>query len=291
MKKDFYKKIYEKVPDSKKITILKNIEKGACYIFGDGKSLKYYDLSSFSDLPSISLGYLSLHNDSKFLNLKYILSCDSFCCVPGNSFYRYWLRIKTFIKSKKYSKALSCISPSKLFSIFFTSHSKIMFTDNEVLLNSNFITHCTNHYFTKFLNNSFYFNYHLKINENIDKDLGENLHKVYESSLNFSIYFSAFLGFKKIYLVGCDYEDIEPMLEHWWEKDKPKPWFDKKATNYIEYMRKFIDIKIITLNKSNGNNFISYRDYSGKDLEYKENIQIISTKRLELLKSRGIYKI
>ena len=141
------------------------------------------------------------------------------------------------------------------------------------------------------MNNSFYFNYHLKINENIDKDLGENLHKVYESSLNFSIYFSAFLGFKKIYLVGCDYEDIEPTVEHWWEKDKPKPYFGKKATNYIEYMRKFIDIKIITLNKSNGNNFISYRDYSGKDLEYKENIQIISTKRLELLKSRGIYKI
>ena len=102
MKKDFYKKIYEKVPDSKKITILKNIEKGACYIFGDGKSLKYYDLSSFSDLPSISLGYLSLHNDSKFLNLKYILSCDSFSFFPGKNYYDYYLVFKSYIKSKEY---------------------------------------------------------------------------------------------------------------------------------------------------------------------------------------------
>ena len=50
-----YKKIYEKIPDSNKIAILKNTEKGACYIFGDGKSLKYYDFSSFSDLPSYRL--------------------------------------------------------------------------------------------------------------------------------------------------------------------------------------------------------------------------------------------
>ena len=97
MKKRLYEKIYEKIPATKKITILKNIEKGACYIFGDGKSIKYYDLSSFSDLPSITMGYLSIHNDSKFLNLKYALCCDSFCCFPGNHFFSYWLRIKTFI--------------------------------------------------------------------------------------------------------------------------------------------------------------------------------------------------
>ena len=52
MKKKLYDKIYQKIPDSNKITILKNTEKGACYIFGDGKSLKYYDLSIFSDFKT-----------------------------------------------------------------------------------------------------------------------------------------------------------------------------------------------------------------------------------------------
>ena len=56
-------------------------------------------------------------------------------------------------------------------------------------------------------------------------------------------------------------------------------------------MRKFINIKIITLNKSYGENFISYKDYSGKNLKYKENYDIISTKKLALLKRQGIYTI
>ena len=49
MKKKLYNKIYKKIPDSSKITKLKNTEKGACYIFGDGKSLKYYDFSISSN--------------------------------------------------------------------------------------------------------------------------------------------------------------------------------------------------------------------------------------------------
>ena len=71
MKKILYENIYERIPTSQKIINFKNSEKGACYIFGDGKSLKYYNFSSFSNLPSISLGLLSLHKGSKFLNIKY----------------------------------------------------------------------------------------------------------------------------------------------------------------------------------------------------------------------------
>ena len=135
MKKKLYKKIYEKIPDSSKITILKNTEKGACYIFGDGKSLKYYDFSSFSDLPSISLGLVSLHVGSKFLNLKYSLSCDPFQLWPGKNIYDYITRkMKESFKLKEYLGALSYISPYKLFGLSLNSYSKLLFTDNEVLL-------------------------------------------------------------------------------------------------------------------------------------------------------------
>ena len=288
MKKKLYDKIYEKIPVSKKITNLKNIEKGACYIFGDGKSLKYYDFSSFSDLPSISLGIVSLHDGSKFLNLKYTLSCEPFGLWPGKNVYHDFHNFKKFIKRKQYLRALSYISPHK----FLNSFSKLLFTDNEVLLNSNFITHCNNYPFTKFLSNSFYFNPYLKINENIDNDLNKFFNIVYESSINFSIYFAYFLGFKKIYLVGCDYQDIEPTIKHWFEKGKAIAYSGKKnSTNYIEFMRKFMEIKIITLNKSYGKHFISYKDFSGNDLVYKENNEIISRKKLTILKRQGVYEI
>ena len=291
MKYRLYEKIYQNIPDIKKIINLKNLEKGTCFIFGDGKSLKYYNLSSFSNYPSISLGLVSLLNGSKNLKLKYSLQCDSFSSFPGKNIFDYFQNFNSYIKAKKYSKAFDFISPYKLLRMSLNGYSKLYFKDNEILLNSNFITHCSNYYFTKFLNNSFYFNYHLKINENIDKDLSKNFFNVYESSLNFSIYLAIFLGFNKIYLVGCDYHDIEPMVAHWWEKGKPLTYTGKQAHNYIDFMRNYIDIHIITLNKSYGSNFISYKDFSGNNLEYKENREIINIKKLEMLKNQGIYRI
>ena len=50
-----------------------------------------------------------------------------------------------------------------------------------------------------------------------------------------------------------------------------------------------MEIKIITLDKSYGEHFISYKDYSGNNLEYKENNEIISIKKLIILKKQGVH--
>lgn len=287
-----YNTLYNKIPNFKKITSLQNIESGSCYIFGDGKSLKYYNLSNFSNFPSISLGYLSLHNCSKLLNLKYSLQCDSFSFFPGKHIYDYYQRVKSFMISKEYSRALNHLSVQKLFNLFFTSHLKLLFDDNDTLINSNFISHFTNYNLTKFHKNSFYFDYFLKLNKKIDENSNQNYHKIYKGSLFFSIYFAIFLGFNKIYLVGCDYNDIEPTCEHWWEKGKPVPMsVNKSSIDYLNYMRKFIEIKIITLNKSYGENYISYKDFSGEKLQFKENIEIIKSEKKHLLHKLGLYNI
>ena len=47
LQKIIYDQIYNKIPLNKKINALKNKEDEACYIFGDGKSIKYYNLQSF----------------------------------------------------------------------------------------------------------------------------------------------------------------------------------------------------------------------------------------------------
>ena len=80
------------------------------------------------------------------------------------------------------------------------------------------------------------------------------------------------------------------MSEHWWEHGEPK-LTNMPSKKYIEFMRNFIEIKIITLNKSFGNDFISYKNFSGKSLEYKENNKIICAKKLALLRRQGIYTI
>ena len=283
-----YNFLYRNIPTTNTIKVLQNSEKGVCYIFGDGKSLRYYDLSSFSDFPSITMGNVSLLKQSKFLNLKYSIFCDSFCFFPGRHFYDYWLRIKEALKNKYYEKLLNLISLKKIFNLFFCSTKKLLFTKNEPLLNSNIITHCSNYYFTRFLDNSYYYNNHLKVNNSIDL-LNEKKINFYSSSFRFSIYFAVFLGFKKIYLVGCDYHDIQPMVGHWWENDKPKSYSGKQDNVFIDFMRNFIDIKIITQKKSNGTDYISYKDFSGKNLDYKENNEVTKNEKLDILeKTRGL---
>ena len=46
-------------------------------------------------------------------------------------------------------------------------------------------------------------------------------------------------------------------------------------------MRKFIEIKVITKNQSFGDNFISYKDFTAKELAYKENYEIMKKEKLK----------
>lgn len=289
-----YKKIYKKIPDTKKFENLKNTESGSCYIFGDGVSIKYYDLLAFSNLPSISLANISLHNSSKFLKLRYSLLCDSFSLLPQKKYHDLWRMLKAYsssnpnssdqsYRSTQYSKALSILSPAKLLNLIRVSYPDLLLDNNDVLLNANFITHCSNYYFSKSLNNAFYYNSHAKLHNDIHDYLDKNLHNPYKSSLNFSIYLAAFLGFKKIYLVGCDYQDLEPRNGHWYEKgDGTKINYSKKKNNFIEIMKTFIEIKIITFQHSFEENYISYKDFTGKDLEYRENTEIIRKEKIDI---------
>ena len=48
-----------------------NMHRGeSCYLFGNGSSLKYFDLDQFTDRPTIGCGQLFLHRDYSKLNDK-----------------------------------------------------------------------------------------------------------------------------------------------------------------------------------------------------------------------------
>ena len=50
----------------------KDIHRGeSCYLFGNGASIKYFDLKKFDDKPSIGCGGLFLHKDFNELKVKY----------------------------------------------------------------------------------------------------------------------------------------------------------------------------------------------------------------------------
>lgn len=291
--KNFYRNTYKKIPESKKISNFKSKEKGSCYIFGDGPSVKYYDLSLFSNLPTIALANISLHLNSNFLNIKYSLSCDSFSLFPQRKYYDLLRMIKAYLiinknssdisfATRQYSKALNLIKPNTLLNLMSTSYLKLLLKDNSILTSTNFITHCSNYFFLKSLNFPYYYNYNSKLKEDIENYLNKNFLNPYEGSLNFAIYFAIFLGFEKVYLIGCDYQDLEPKIGHWYGKghgiDKK---FVEKKDDFISIIRKFIEVKVITKNQSSGDNFISYNDFTGKELAYKENYEIMKKEKLK----------
>lgn len=279
-----YNSIYKRVPTSKKISSLKNTEDNSCYIFGDGKSLKYYDLKNFSLLPSMTLGNLIAHNDVKFLNLKYSLICDSFAYFPKKTLLDYLRRSYLQFKKKDYKEGINYLyPPTKILKAYNFSLHDLFQSHNDMYQKLIKILHCSNYYFCRSFKNAFYYNNALLLMNKVDNIISNSHFNIFASSLRFSIYFAIILGFKKIYLVGCDYLDIEPKVGHWYEIGKPDKYTGWIDISYLDFMRQFIEIKVIAQNKSHGENYISYKDFFGKDLKYRENFEILSKKKLEIL--------
>ena len=100
----FVKKIIFQIskPILNPILSLKNIHKGeSCYIFGDGISIKWFDLKEFTNKPVFSLNKIAFHKQSNFLNLKYSLFIEPFYFYPY-----FWDRDKATVEEtgKKFFK-------------------------------------------------------------------------------------------------------------------------------------------------------------------------------------------
>ena len=66
-----------------KLKKLNNLHLGEeCYIFGDGLSLKYYDLSLFNDKPSICSNNFIFHKDFEKLDVKYYSIYEPYWFLP-----------------------------------------------------------------------------------------------------------------------------------------------------------------------------------------------------------------
>lgn len=77
------------LPITKKNHKLYNKHEGeSCYIFGDGISIKYFDLNKFNDKISIVGNYIPFHNDFEKLNAPY-------CVMSAPFFFHLCLDMKT----------------------------------------------------------------------------------------------------------------------------------------------------------------------------------------------------
>lgn len=247
---------------------LMNIHKGQeCYIFGDGISLKYFDLSIFNDKIGIASNNLIFHKDFKKLNIQYYSIYEPYWFLPffvtGFQGIKFWKN-----KIQKYHK----INARKNKQIkFFTDISNA----------------------ARFKGKNIYYVSREIINKITDENFISHKINPFEGSLRAQITLAIFFGFKKIYLVGHDYTHEESLSRHFYEKGfGKKNDLSKWNLEFFEEAKKEINIITMTLKGASETlNSISYTDYFKTELVYKENDKIVSKKNLDILKSWPLYEI
>ena len=250
----------------------KDIHKGeSCYIFGNGASIKYFDLEQFSDRVSIGCGILFMHKDFKKLNTKYYYTGHPFF------YYPYWTNPYSLLFEKN---VLGSIYKSKIY-----EHSDIEY----------FIS-LTNYLGLRGKNINYLYHYDEPFNIKEGWDLS-NKFTFSEGALASMIGMALFMGFRTITLVGCDYSSKPVLWGHFYEHGK-RP-FRKASEIYVEKplykAQEISNLQTLTISEDYRGDIaesLSYKTFTNMDTEYKENSEIIShSKLLELNKTKMEYRI
>lgn len=270
---NFLLKIFHKTLN--RILSFKDLHKGEeCYIFGDGISLKWFELDSFSDKPAIALNKILFHNDVNYLNLKYNLFIEPYYFYPY-----FWDRDDATVK----------ITGER----YFRNNVQVKFRETIKKYNDiSFFINLSN--YPVLWDSNIYYLYKGINDKNFDflNECNINRENIYDGSLKFAISLAIFMGFKSIYLVGCDYTHQNSMSLHWYEKGKgklkPQPKYYK---NFFNIASNYSKIYTITLEgKGCILPSLTYTSFTGKKPNFRENYDLMNKAMLDILANDPWYK-
>ena len=186
------------MPLLSKIHRYRDIHKGeSCYLFGDGVSIKWFNLKKFNNLMSIPAGLLPFHNDFSELSVKYLLLAEPFQFYPWERDPPISGKLKKNPRAQEYKKFIEN-NPEKEFILNLSNFPMLKYKNITYLFKDKF--------YDKNLTNNFITN---KIN-------------AFHGSLRLSITLAIYMGFEKVYLVGYDYVNQPTRALHWYEKGAGK---------------------------------------------------------------------
>lgn len=246
----------------------KDIHKGeTCYIFGDGPSIKWFDLSKFSDYIGISCGVIPFHNDFEKLNVKYHMLVEPWFYCPS------WMQPHQYLKDYK---PLS----------YAMAETMKKYKDKEFFINlSNFpwkMGKNINYVHEKMINKKNKL-YEIKQKEN-----------PFSGSFQATLSLAYLMGFTKVYLIGFDGWTIQPArAKRWYEYGEGEYFIPTNfATDFLHILKSQMQIFTISLDGESCNvNNISYRKFSNQQPIFKENNLLLKDEYLKILDSFPEYEI
>ena len=265
MKDDIVRFVFRKTLS--RIEKFRNIHKGqTCYIFGDGPSIKWFDLSLLGDHVGICCGSLPFHKDFDKLNVKYLTLAEPWFFVP--KLFQPKILHGFRAKAKEYKK--------------FIKRS----------LDKDFFINLSNRFSLSGKNINYVFRGLSKNINKTDELLGH--FDLFNGSFRASRTLAYYLGFSKIYLVGFDAWTIQPTRNiRFYELGEGEL---SEATNFdIEFLnvlKREIDIYTISAEgQSNNVKNISYLSHTGKYPVFRENYEIMDKYYLKIMASYPKYRI
>jgi len=243
---------------------VRNLHAGeTCYLVCDGLSLKYYDLSKFSNFKSLVSSAIPLHNEFKSLDVLYYVQPEPFL---------YWPSVKKgrFASLAARRKLQQIYSPFRLKSLGISS-----------------ILSLTNWH-------SLYF-----IDDFYDEELSDNFitRQVdgFSGTLNTMISYAIYMGFARAYLIGCDYTHLPAKSGHWYEIG-----IDVE-TDQSNYLKAFLalaseSIELITVTPNatiQGLHLkhITYSELTGCQPMFRENYELMNEEYLRTLRMQSQYSV
>jgi len=259
----------------KNITLKNSYKDKSCVIFGNGGSIKYFDIKRHEGFFYMGTTYAMLHRDIK--NLK-----PDFYVIPQKyDFYPFNYHVRNGRKGEWNFNHRRRI------------YERIIKKGKE----TRFFINLSNYYGffnrPKLLNFFFSFDDYKSTSDDFGYDLTNNFNCT-TSSLEVMIGISKYLGFKKIILIGCDYLGVPKLEEHFYSNSDPwigEPIVDayikriKKLTNNMEVITIFP--KGISSNEFKSftyDEFFEKKNYKNKDIQIRKNYDIISNFDFNLLK-------
>jgi len=262
---------YVAKPVLSKIHSFKGVYKGqSCYIFGDGISIKWFDLNNFTDKPVIPMYCLPFHNQSECLHVDYALLTTPYWFYPIRRTTKYpFKRIRHVIQRTYREKVIA-------------AHPEITFFGNissyPVLRKKN----------VQFVFRDIY-------DKRLSHDFLSRRVDCFTGSLRFSILLAIYLGCDCAFLVGCDYTHSPARVHHWYEKglgNVEDVRYQDYQREFFKIAQEFIDLTTITLDgKSTFLNHVTYEEHTGVKPNVKENHELVDKEILKILSTWPGYTI
>ena len=236
-----------------RIHAFRDLHKGeSCYIFGDGFSLKWFDLGAFNDRISLGCNFIPFHNDFNKLKIEYLSLQEPWWFLPFE---------RTLYKTKK------DILPNPRQSLY-----RQVVTDNP---DKTFFINLSN--YPMFRRSNIVYTFRHFYDAALPEDFITRKIHAYHGSLRFLVTLAIYMGFRSCHLVGFDYTHVPSRSLHWYEKGEGSinP-HDSYNRDFFDLVSEYMNVTTITLDGgSEVLDAVTYKQYTGKEPVYRENTELL----------------